>query len=161
MELVQGRETTWLTRVIYEEGLLQGTQKVAVRNGCYYHCLDVPLMFIMGDKGSVPLLWSSVLLELERCFHFLWVLSNILCGFCFEASSRLRTSYDDLDTFLQDISKYSSFSMLPRDISQQIFNELVESHCLSDSSLEAFGDCALEVTFSCTAVNYNMRYIQC
>ena len=51
-------------------------------------------------------------------------------------------------TFLQDISKYSSFSVLPRDISQQIFNELVESHCLSDSSLEAFRDCALEVILS-------------
>ena len=53
-------------------------------------------------------------------------------------------------TFLQDISKYSSFSMLPRDISQQIFNELAESHCLSDSSLEAFRDCALEVILSYT-----------
>lgn len=43
---------------------------------------------------------------------------------------------------------YRSFSMLPRDISQQIFNELVESHCLMESSLEAFRDCALQVIFS-------------
>lgn len=48
---------------------------------------------------------------------------------------------------LQDINKYSSFSMLPRDISQQIFNELVESRCLTGSSLEAFRDCALLVTY--------------
>ncbi|KAL5988090.1 hypothetical protein ACLOJK_035853 [Asimina triloba] len=47
----------------------------------------------------------------------------------------------------EDIDKYSSFSMLPRDISQQIFNELVDSHCLTDNSLEAFRDCALQVMF--------------
>ncbi|KAH7574347.1 hypothetical protein JRO89_XS03G0285000 [Xanthoceras sorbifolium] len=44
----------------------------------------------------------------------------------------------------QDINKYTSFSMLPRDISQQIFNELVFSHSLTDVSLEAFRDCALQ-----------------
>lgn len=35
--------------------------------------------------------------------------------------------------------------MLPRDISQQIFNELVDRQCLTDASLEAFRDCALQV----------------
>lgn len=45
----------------------------------------------------------------------------------------------------QDIENYGSFSMLPRDISQQIFNELVYSHRLTDTSLEAFRDCALQV----------------
>lgn len=45
----------------------------------------------------------------------------------------------------QDIDKYSTFSMLPRDISQQIFNELVCSQRLTDNSLEAFRDCALQV----------------
>ncbi|KAG0470631.1 hypothetical protein HPP92_017331 [Vanilla planifolia] len=44
----------------------------------------------------------------------------------------------------EDIAKYSSFSMLPRDISQQIFNELVKSYCLTDVSLDAFRDCALQ-----------------
>ncbi|KAG6771359.1 hypothetical protein POTOM_022710 [Populus tomentosa] len=44
----------------------------------------------------------------------------------------------------EDISRYKSFSMLPRDISQQIFNELVISHCLTAASLEAFRDCALQ-----------------
>lgn len=48
----------------------------------------------------------------------------------------------------QDIDKCSSFSMLPRDISQQIFNELVLSHSLTDDYLEAFRDCALQVDFS-------------
>lgn len=48
-------------------------------------------------------------------------------------------------SLLQDIDKYSSFSMLPRDVSQQIFNELVSSHSLTEVSLEAFRDCALEV----------------
>ncbi|KAJ6363300.1 hypothetical protein OIU78_003472 [Salix suchowensis] len=44
----------------------------------------------------------------------------------------------------EDISRYKSFSMLPRDISQQIFNELVISHYLTAASLEAFRDCALQ-----------------
>ena len=47
--------------------------------------------------------------------------------------------------FKQDIDKYSSFSILPRDISQQIFNELIHSRCLTDVSLKAFRDCALQV----------------
>ncbi|RDX79075.1 F-box/LRR-repeat protein 14, partial [Mucuna pruriens] len=44
----------------------------------------------------------------------------------------------------EDFHKYDSLSILPRDISQQIFNELVDSHCLSEASLEAFRDCALQ-----------------
>lgn len=44
----------------------------------------------------------------------------------------------------QDISKYSTLSMTPRDISQQIFNELVYSQRLTLVSLESFRDCALE-----------------
>ena len=44
----------------------------------------------------------------------------------------------------QNIDKYSSFSKLPRDVSQQIFNELVCSNSLTDVSLGAFRDCALE-----------------
>ncbi|MBA0779463.1 hypothetical protein Gotri_003713 [Gossypium trilobum] len=44
----------------------------------------------------------------------------------------------------EDIHNYVSFSTLPRDLSQQIFNELVKSQCLTDVSLEAFRDCALQ-----------------
>ncbi|KAL9326153.1 hypothetical protein ACSQ67_006798 [Phaseolus vulgaris] len=44
----------------------------------------------------------------------------------------------------EDFHKYNSFSILPRDISQQIFNEFVDSHCLTEASLEAFRDCALQ-----------------
>ncbi|KAM0850155.1 hypothetical protein ACQ4PT_053266 [Festuca glaucescens] len=44
---------------------------------------------------------------------------------------------------LQDISKYSTFAMLPSDLSQQIFNELVDSNCLTEALLERFRDCAL------------------
>ncbi|KVI06054.1 Leucine-rich repeat, cysteine-containing subtype [Cynara cardunculus var. scolymus] len=42
------------------------------------------------------------------------------------------------------IDQYGSFSMLPRDISQQIFNELVFSQRLIGTYLEAFRDCALQ-----------------
>lgn len=51
------------------------------------------------------------------------------------------------ESLWQDIGRYSSFSMLPRDVSQQIFNELVYSNCLTDVSFEAFRDCALQVMF--------------
>ncbi|CAK7338568.1 unnamed protein product [Dovyalis caffra] len=44
----------------------------------------------------------------------------------------------------EDIDRYNSFSMLPRDTSQQIFNELVISRCLTAASLETFRDCALQ-----------------
>ncbi|KAH1238027.1 F-box/LRR-repeat protein 14 [Glycine max] len=44
----------------------------------------------------------------------------------------------------EDIDKYNTFSMLPRDISQLIFNNLVYSRCLTSASLEAFRDCALQ-----------------
>ena len=47
----------------------------------------------------------------------------------------------------QDIDQYSSFAMLPKDISHQIFNKLVLSHLLTDVFLQKFHDCALEVFF--------------
>lgn len=36
--------------------------------------------------------------------------------------------------------------MLPRDLSQLILNELVYSQLLTDISIQAFRDCALQVT---------------
>lgn len=46
---------------------------------------------------------------------------------------------------LQDIDRYTKFSDLPRDISQQIFDELVCTQRLTLKSLEAFRDCAIQV----------------
>jgi hypothetical protein len=46
---------------------------------------------------------------------------------------------------LQGMNRYSDFSQLPRDLSQQIFNELVESGYLTEASLGAFRDCDLQV----------------
>ncbi|XP_031108758.1 toll-like receptor 13 isoform X3 [Ipomoea triloba] len=43
-----------------------------------------------------------------------------------------------------DVSKFGSFSVLPRDVSQLIFNDLVYSRYLSAYSIEAFRDCALQ-----------------
>ncbi|KAM3383464.1 toll-like receptor 4 [Capsicum galapagoense] len=43
----------------------------------------------------------------------------------------------------KDLDKYHSFSMLPSDISQLIFNNLVYSNRLSQDNMEAFRDCAL------------------
>jgi hypothetical protein len=44
----------------------------------------------------------------------------------------------------EDIDRYTKFSDLPRDISQQIFDELVYSQRLTLKSLEAFRDCAIQ-----------------
>nr|CAE02935.3 OSJNBa0014K14.7 [Oryza sativa Japonica Group] len=44
----------------------------------------------------------------------------------------------------EDIGKYSDFSLLPRDLSQQVFNELVEWNILTEELLGAFRDCALQ-----------------
>lgn len=44
--------------------------------------------------------------------------------------------------------------MLPRDISQQIINELVYSGCLTDVSFEGFRDCALQVAHSNNTGNH-------
>ncbi|KAM1298629.1 hypothetical protein TB2_024820 [Malus domestica] len=56
---------------------------------------------------------------------------------------------------LRDINKFNTFSMLPRDISQQIINELVYSGCLTDVSFEGFRDCALQDLYlgECPGVN--------
>ncbi|KAI7757280.1 hypothetical protein M8C21_019191, partial [Ambrosia artemisiifolia] len=43
----------------------------------------------------------------------------------------------------EEIDQYGTFSALPRDISQQIFNELVYSQRLTEAYLEAFQDCDL------------------
>lgn len=59
--------------------------------------------------------------------------------------------------YLQDINKYSSFSVLPRDLSQQIFNELVASNRLTETLLETFWDCALQVRlFMLTGMTHNL-----
>ncbi|KAG9150924.1 hypothetical protein Leryth_003046 [Lithospermum erythrorhizon] len=44
----------------------------------------------------------------------------------------------------EDINQYTTLSMLPRDVSQQVFDELVYSQRLNDIILETFRDCALE-----------------
>ncbi|EPS71509.1 hypothetical protein M569_03250, partial [Genlisea aurea] len=44
----------------------------------------------------------------------------------------------------KDIDKYDSLSMLPRDMIQLIFDDLVSSLCLTDSRFEAFRDCSLQ-----------------
>nr|CAN67937.1 hypothetical protein VITISV_014237 [Vitis vinifera] len=59
--------------------------------------------------------------------------------------SRKRDQQVDEDGVqIQDIDRYTKFSMLPRDISQQIFDNFVDSHCLTSASLEAFRDCAIQ-----------------
>ncbi|CAI0422486.1 unnamed protein product [Linum tenue] len=49
-----------------------------------------------------------------------------------------------IQNICEDIDNHGTFYMLPRDISQEIFNELVYSLRLTDVSLEAFRDCALQ-----------------
>eukprot|EP00252_Welwitschia_mirabilis_P007648 TRINITY_DN1924_c0_g1_i5.p1 TRINITY_DN1924_c0_g1~~TRINITY_DN1924_c0_g1_i5.p1 ORF type:complete len:201 (-),score=35.24 TRINITY_DN1924_c0_g1_i5:73-675(-) len=44
----------------------------------------------------------------------------------------------------ENFFRYKSFALLPRDLSQQIFNELLRERVLTRSSLQAFRDCALQ-----------------
>lgn len=96
-----------------------------------------PQLEIQRGQGKCPSL-------MELCAH------KIREVFCFHIMLGRRPQQFfqwlifDLLTY-QDIDRYNTFSMLPRDISQQIFNELVYSQSLTDISLEAFRDCALQV----------------
>ncbi|CAN1133005.1 hypothetical protein LINPERHAP2_LOCUS7392, partial [Linum perenne] len=50
-----------------------------------------------------------------------------------------------IQNICNNIDKHTTtFYMLPRDITQQIFNHLVNSLRLTDASLQAFSDCALQ-----------------
>lgn len=48
----------------------------------------------------------------------------------------------------ESIGRYDSFNVLPRDLSQQIFNELVRTQVLTRTLLQSFQDCNLQDTFS-------------
>ena len=86
------------------------------------------------DPGGARPSWSFVWLESARLATRVWILIwNVFLFFN--------------PAILQDIDKYSSFMVLPRDLSQQIFNKLVESNCLTEASLQTFRDCALQVMF--------------
>ncbi|GAB2238013.1 hypothetical protein Droror1_Dr00015915 [Drosera rotundifolia] len=67
-----------------------------------------------------------------------WLLGT---PFCRGAASVVK---DDSFPSSKDIKGYSTFSMLPRDISQQIFDKLVCTQILNEVSLAAFRDCALQ-----------------
>lgn len=88
--------------------------------------------------GTCPSLMDLCINKIREVHVFYCFLC--LCLFCFQ-------TVPDSSFVSQDFHKYESFSILPRDISQLIFNELVESHCLTETSLNAFRDCALQVKF--------------
>jgi len=48
---------------------------------------------------------------------------------------------------LQNIREYESFDGVPRDLIQQVLNELVRKQLLSPENLELFCDCSLQVRF--------------
>ena len=139
VEFVQGRETSRLLRIEYGEGFLDAIVKVQVQNGWGPHLLDPMIIFRQEEVSHLS--WNYASAEYARLFSFF-----ALC------CVRIVLFYSLLKLYFklyQDISKYKSFSMLPRDISQQIFNELVMSHYLTAASLEAFRDCALQVISQC------------
>lgn len=49
-----------------------------------------------------------------------------------------------LFVLFKDIDKYNSSSVLPRDVAQHIFNDLVSSQLLTNYRVEGFQDCALQ-----------------
>lgn len=48
---------------------------------------------------------------------------------------------------LQNIGRYRTLSAMPRDLAQQILNELVRHQLLAPPILHAFLDCALQVNY--------------
>lgn len=110
-----------------------------------------PAIDVQLGRGKCPsLLYLCIRKILEVIFLFFLMLKSpcILVSSKKKKRSPCILAYLFCIFFEQDIDRYSTFSMLPRDISQQIFNELVYSHRLNDVSLEAFRDCALQVAHS-------------
>lgn len=99
----------------------------------------------MQGKQSCPSLMDLCIYKIREVCFLMNSFSKLL-----HCQWKTKTSFNCTDEqfhWLKDINKYSTFSMLPRDISQQIFDDLVCSQCLTDSVLEAFRDCALQVSF--------------
>lgn len=103
------------------------------------------------DRGKCPSLMDLCVQKITEVLSIrifrrgtrLPPLAQFICPSAFFPS----LPFPSLHIFLsqQDIGTYRTFSMLPRDITQLIFNELVFSQRLTDVSLEAFRDCALQV----------------
>lgn len=132
----QRRGINRLLKIVYKEGSLQGFYKNGVQGGYQHHFLG-PCGNVSQEEAVVLLSWSYALIKYVR--YLLSLTLTCLVGIsliCF--SSHMLLSRRDVD-------KYKSFSMPPRDITQQIFSELVFSCCLTKASLKAFRDCALQV----------------
>ena len=100
-----------------------------------------PVIDCQLGRGRCPSL-------MELCIHkiceVLALFSMFILGSCSFVDLYLMPNF----IFLlpeQDIDRYENFSMLPRDISQQIFDKFVDSHHLTAASLEAFRNCAIQV----------------
>uniref|UniRef100_A0A2P2MWZ9 Putative adenylate cyclase regulatory protein n=1 Tax=Rhizophora mucronata TaxID=61149 RepID=A0A2P2MWZ9_RHIMU len=110
-------------KITYLEFFLEGIANAEAQSGWETYTLDLSMIY-SGKLANVHPLWNYVLNKyvMYTCQHYAWVrlpidLSGLTCLLC---------------VFLeQDIDKYKTFSMLPRDISQQIFNELVYSQRLN------------------------------
>lgn len=130
----QRRGINRLLKIVYKEGSLQGFYKNGVQGGYQHHFLG-PCGNVSQEEAVVLLSWSYALIKYVRYLLSLTCLVGISL-ICF--SSHMLLSRWDVD-------KYKSFSMPSRDITQQIFSELLFSHCLTKASLKAFRDCALQV----------------
>lgn len=109
-----------------------------------------PIVDYHQGKDNVPSLLELCIYRIRQVLGFVWLAggSNGVLLVCKSYAFQLQ----------QDIDKYTSFYMLPRDVSQLIFNDLVCCHSLSDASIEAFRDCALQVTYNwmCPLTNLNI-----
>lgn len=121
--------------------------KVEALNGWGLHLLE-HLWMLFKEIEDVHLSWNCVFIRFVKYVqlsHSVHVCLNI--GFLNEKGIFfLNLDSAFLVILLKDINKYSTLSMLPRDLSQQIFDDLVYSQCLTDSILENFRDCALQVS---------------
>lgn len=125
---------------VVEDGIQRGVSRLYLRSGSskwLRNSFPHPAMETKPGGVCCPSLMELCvykICEVHPCFPWVWLVEDFFC---------LYFSY--MFQPLQNINKYNSFSKLPRDISQQIFNELIFSHGLTDASVEAFRDCALQV----------------
>jgi hypothetical protein len=52
---------------------------------------------------------------------------------------------EEFNPIVQNIRQYKSFAGVPRDLVQQVLDELVRKQLLSPATLELFSDCSLQV----------------
>jgi hypothetical protein len=87
---------------------------------------------------SISLRWPLKLTTMQKSESFTKHHSSLSTPSLLELS---------VQAFCQNIGRYRNLSAMPRDLTQQILNELVRHQLLAPPILHAFLDCALQVNY--------------